>query len=334
MNIMIGFFELRQAEKTFFQDKFGLEHYYSEKPIQQAPRNVLSDLDTACVFVGSTIDQEIIDELESCSHIATRSTGVDHIDKVAARDADISISHVPSYGPETIAEFTFALLLNVTRKVASAYHQLRSHGEYSLESFRGTDLHGKTIGVVGTGDIGSRVVKIADGFGMDIKAVDKQERSDLKNEYGLRYVDSFENILPDLDVLTLHVPLTEGTHHLVDEAALKKLPDTAYLINTARGELIDTKALAHALVNGNLAGAGLDVLAKEEKLREDQELNMNEITEESDELLADHKLINLDNAVVTPHMAFYTRESELQILETATKNIRSFQNSGEPIHSA
>lgn len=330
---MIGFFELRQDEKAFFRDEFGSEHYYSEKPIQQVPSDVLPNLDTVCVFVGSTLDQNLLDSLESCSHIATRSTGFDHIDKVAAHEAGISVSHVPSYGPQTIAEFTFALLLNVTRKVAGAYHQLRSHDEYSFEGFRGVDLYGKTIGVVGTGDIGSHVVRIADGFGMDIKAVDKQERSDLKDQHGVQYVDSFEDMLPELDVLTLHVPLTEETHHLVDKTALKMLPDTAYVINTARGELVDTKALAQALVGGNLAGAGLDVLVREEKLREGQELNADEITEESDELLADYKLIGLDNAIVTPHMAFYTRESELQILETVTKNIRSFQNSGKPIHS-
>lgn len=329
---MIGFFELRQAEKTFFQDEFGSEHYYSEKPIQQVPRSVLSDLDTVCVFVNSTVNQETVNQLKSCSHIATRSTGVDHIDKVAARDAGISVSHVPSYGPQTIAEFTFALLLNLTRQVASAYHQLRSHGEYSFEGFRGLDLHGKTIGVVGTGDIGSHVVQIADGFGMDIKAVDKQERSDLKDQHGVQYVDSFEGMLPELDVLTLHVPLTEETHHLVDKTAQEMLPDTAYLINTARGELIDTRALAQALVGGNLAGAGLDVLAREEKLREGKELTAVEITEESDELLADYKLIGLDNAIVTPHIAFYTRESESQILETTSENIRSFQSGGEPVN--
>lgn len=330
---MIGFFELRSAEKDFFRDEFGSDHFYSEDPIHQISIDTLADLDTVCVFVGSEIDQDIVDILEDCGHITTRSTGTDHIDTNAAHENNIAVSHVPSYGPQTIAEFTFGLLLSVSRKVARAYHQLRSHGEYSLEGLRGVDLYGKTIGVVGTGDIGSHVVKIADALGMDIMAFDVEERADLKKEHDVKYADSLERMLPGLDVLTLHVPHNENTHHLVDEAALKKLPDTAYLINTARGGLVDTRALAEALVDNDIAGAGLDVLAKEEKLREGKELDANQITKGSGQLLADYKLIGLNNTVVTPHIAFYTQESELQILETASKNIRSFYENTKPVHA-
>jgi D-lactate dehydrogenase len=331
---MIGFFDLRPKEKTFLHKKFGDDHFYSEHEINQAPEGALVKLDTVCVFVNSSINREIISLLQSCDHITTRSTGTDHIDTDAAAEQGMSVSRVPSYGPHTIAEFTFALLLSVTRKVAEAYHQVRDHGTFTFTGLRGVDLLGKTIGVVGTGDIGSHVVQIADGFGMDIYAYDLQEKEELQKKYDVQYVESVERMLPELDVLTLHVPYTKETHHMIDSSALRKLPDTAYLINTARGGLVDTASLAESLQDKQLAGAGLDVLAHEDKLRQGQKLDTNEILQNSDQMFADYKLIGFDNTVVTPHIAFYTEESEQEILQTTTKNIRSFYQDDEPAYSA
>lgn len=331
---MIGFFELRPAERDFLHDEFGDNHIYSEQPISQVSQYTLADLDTACVFVNSDVDQEIITMLESCDHIATRSTGTDHIDVDAADGQGIVVSRVPSYGPHTIAEFAFGLLLSVTRKVADAYHQQRSHDTFSLTDFRGIDLRGKSIGIVGTGDIGAHVARIADGFGMEIYAYDVKQSDELAEKYGVRYVKSLQDMLPKLDVLTLHIPHTKETHNIIDRAEIDALPDTAYLINTARGGLVNTKALAQALEAGSLSGAGLDVLTQEGRLRTGQELNDDAAAEESEEILADYKLIRSQNAVVTPHIAFYTEESEQEILQTTSENIRSFRQNGEPVYTA
>lgn len=329
---MIGFFEVRQEEREQFSDEFGSGHYYSEDPIQGAPPEVLKKLEIASIFVDSEIEKSTISSLRNCKHITTRSTGFDHINVEAAHSEGISVSHVPSYGPETIAEFTFALLLNWTRNVSDAYHRVKSHNNYTWSGLRGMDLKGKSIGIVGTGDIGSQVVKIADGFGMDIHAYDVTRKDQLVTQHEVQYHDTLNEMLPELDVLTLHIPHNEETHHLIDKSTIERLPTDALLINTARGELVDSSSLATALKAGNLAGAGLDVMAKEGRLKNSTNQRPDPSGEGSATLLADRELIDLENVIITPHIAFYTKESEQQIISTTIDNIRTFQNNDQAVH--
>ena len=327
---MIAFCDVRDAEKMFLIDTFGEEHFYTKDVADASVLKNMTDIETLCVFVTSDVDKKVIDALPNLKHITTRSTGVDHIDVKYAQKKGIVVSHVPGYGEHTVAEFAFALLLTLSRKIFEAYHQVREKGDYSFAHLRGFDLHGKIFGVVGTGCIGAHAARIAQGFGMKVIAYDHSPREDLNVEYK----ETLEDMLREADIVSLHVPYIPGkTHHLLNEERLSVMKRGAYLINTARGELIDTTALVRVLKEGHLGGAGLDVLEGERELKEEAELILGDQKEvDVQTLLEDHILIDMPNVVVTPHLAFYTEEAERQIIETAIKNIDTFNKQGKPAY--
>lgn len=330
---MIAFFDVRDEEKELLLEVFGDGHLYVPENVEPAYFDQLGEVDTLCVFVTSEINKEVIDAMPTLKHIATRSTGADHIDIAYAKEKGITVSHVPGYGEQTVAEFAFALLLTLSRKIFDAYHQVREQGDYSFEHLRGFDLYGKTFGVVGTGKIGAHVARIAIGFGMNVVAYDISPDKALAKEIGFTYVDSLEDLLRQSDVVSLHVPYVKETHHMLNAETIGMMKDGVYLINTARGELIDTTALIGALKDGSIAGAGLDVLEGERDLKEEAEL-VQGLTKEVDVqvLLEDHVLIDMPNVVVTPHIGFYTKEAEQEIVETTIENIETFYKDGRPVH--
>jgi D-lactate dehydrogenase len=244
--------------------------------------------------------------------IATRSTGFDHIDCEYAETKGIKVSNVPVYGSHTVAEFAFALLLTLSRKIREANNALKENGNYSIpQNTQGFDLDGKTIGIVGTGKIGKNMVQIARGFNMNVLAYDLYPNLNFAKENNFKnnfMYKTLPEVLAQSDVVTLHAPYTKENHHLINKENISLMKKGAYLINTARGELVETEALFSALQNGVIAGAGLDVLEGEKKFKKGDVIPM----------------LEMQNVVMTPHVAFNTKEAEMRILQTTLENIQGF----------
>jgi len=306
--------ENSDVEKEFFDEKISPEHLPNE-----------SDVDILSIFVDSKIDGAVMDRFPNLKFIATRSTGFDHIDLEEAERRGVKVSNVPSYGENTVAEHAFALILSLSRKIYMAYNKIREDGDFSFDELQGFDLKGKTLGVIGTGRIGKYSIKIAKGFSMDVVAYDKFPNEEMAKELGFEYV-SLEDLAKKSDVITIHVPYSEDTHHMVNEAFLDQVKKGAYLINTSRGAIVDTQALVFSLKEGRLGGAGLDVFEEEGVIKDELDFLATGKPDGHDlkTIIANHILIDLDNVIVTPHNAFNTREAILRILDTTLENIKSF----------
>lgn len=279
------------------------------------------DAEVLSVFVDSKVTKEMIDTMPNLKTIALRSTGFDHVAVAHAESKGISVTYVPHYGSQTVAEHAFALLLTLSRQAYQMYELLRREGNLNVAAYEGFDLSGKTIGVVGTGAIGKRVCEIANGFRMKIKAFDLFPSTDLVTQFGVEYT-SLDSLLSGSDVITLHMPATKDNFHLLNEDRLKLTKPGAIIINTARGTLIDTVALVKALKSGHIGGAGLDVYEGEEYLKDEMKLidgSHDEATWKA--FAAEHELLDLPNVIMTPHMAFNTKEAKREITDTAVSNI-------------
>ena len=280
-------------------------------------------------FINSKVNKSVIDSLPNLKYITTRSTGFDHIDIEYAKSKGISISNVPTYGENTVAEHTFALILSIARNLKKAHFKV-SEGDFLIKGLMGFDLRGKTIGVVGTGHIGLRVIKMAVGFSMNVLAFDPMQNAFLSEVLGFKYVD-FETLLKESDIITLHAPYSKKTHHLINENNISLIKKGAVLINTARGGLVDTIALTKALDDGILSGAGLDVLEGEDIILEEKQLLLRKKKELYDPqklqlVLRGCFLLQRENVVFTPHIGFYSEEALKRILDTTIHNVTSFIN--------
>ncbi len=269
-------------------------------------------------------------KLPNLKFIATRSMGFDHIDITACKEKGIVVSYVPSYGAHTVAEHTFALMLAVSRKIVPSVERAK-RGDFSSIGLTGFDLFGKTLGVIGTGHIGKNVCELGIAFGMKILAYCHHEDQELCAK-GVKYV-SLDELLSGSDVVSLHLPHNSETEHIINTRNIEKFKKGAILINTARGALIETKAILEGLEKGILAGAGLDVLEEENALKEEREFLASEHIEKGDiqTQLLDHILLDRNDVVITPHNAFNSIEALQEILETSLGNIKSFL-SGAPIN--
>jgi len=271
----------------------------------------LPAIEALCVFVHDRVSGDVISGLPNLRLIVTRSTGFDHIDMDAANAAGITVCNVPSYGENTVAEFTYALILALSRNLHRAYIHSKQ-GDFSLDGLQGFDLKDRTIGIIGTGHIGTHVARIAKGFWMRTLATDIQPRPTQAQLLDIEYT-SLDNLLERSDIVTLHTPLTAQTHHLIDATRIAQMKKGALLINTGRGGLVDTDAVVAALDSGHLRGAALDVLEEEEHLGE----------------IGLTLLRHRPNLILTPHMAFDSREAVERILNTTVDNILAF-GAGNP----
>jgi len=303
---------------------------FEEGPLDAGSADTHSDAEIISAFIYSDHSRDTLARFDNLKFIATRSTGFDHIDMDWCRENDVAVSNVPTYGAHTVAEHVFALLLAISHKVVEAADRTR-RGDFSQGGLQGFDLKGRTIGIVGTGDIGAHAAGIACGFGMEVLAFDVKPREEIAEEIGFAYVD-MDELLQMSDIISLHVPGNETTENLIDADAFDKMKDGAIVINTARGSVVDTEALLKALSSGKLGAAGLDVLPEEPVLREESELLRTYFTRAHnlDRLLADHILLRLRNVVITPHTAFNTREAVQRILDTSLKNIEGFLHGSPP----
>jgi len=327
--VKIAFFEIESWERKYLRKQLQAHElrFYLE-PV--SPDNVEEVRDTQILstFIDSHVDRPLLERLPELKMIATRSTGFDHIDLNECKRRSIVISNVPSYGENTVAEHTFGLILSLSRNLCNACVR-RFTGDFSPKGLTGFDLKGKTLGVVGTGRIGLHVIKIAKGFGMNVLAYDARQNELLAEVLGFAYV-SLEELLSQSHIVTLHVPYNEHTHHLINRERIRLMKKGAFLINTARGTIVDTGALVEALDSKNIGGAGLDVLEGEELVREEKAIlgDSNKLQVLSG-LGLNHILLSKPNVIYTPHIAFYSREALQRILETTAQNIAAFA-SGNP----
>ncbi len=289
------------------------------------------DATALCTFIESPIREAQMSRFPGLKLIATRSTGFDHIDLAAAAARGITVTNVPFYGENTVAEFAFALLLALSRRIIDADERVRE-GIFSPKGLRGFDLAGKTIGVVGVGHIGAHLIRMAQGFGMTVIGFDAFPNTDLSHTLNFEYLP-LKELLAASDIVTVHVPYNVHTHHLLNRDNMSSFKKGSYLINTARGAIVDTDALVDALKSGLLAGAALDVLEEEGDLADPAVLltapHPNEAALKT--TLENHYLINHPRVIVTPHLAFNTQEGVQRILDATIDNIQKFE-SGAPIH--
>ena len=321
----IAFFELEDWEKDYLRQNLkGQAVEFVNGTLTAETAAKAKNCDAVAVFIYSKVDNAVLAKLPKLKFVATRSTGYDHIDVAAAKGRKIVVSNVPTYGENTVAEHTFALILALSRKIIDSADRTR-HGDFTLEGLRGFDLKGKTIGVVGTGHIGMHVIRIAKGFEMNILAFDVKKDTQAARKVGFKYAD-LDTLLKNSDIITLHCPYNQATRHLINSANIGKVKKGAVLINTARGGLVETRTLLSALDNGTIAAAGLDVLEEEVSIKEEKQLLSKDFEKEADlkTMLANHVLLNHKNVIITPHNAFNSREALVRILNATIENINAF----------
>ncbi len=323
-------YEVEEWERETF-DRFKDEHdvVYHEEALTADNAAEDADADVISTFIYSNCGTDVLEQFDDLSLIATRSTGVNHVDMEHCRERDVAVANVPSYGENTVAEHAFALLLALSHHIVEAAERT-DRGDFSQDGLRGFDLHGRTLGVVGTGNIGEHALWIGKGFGMELVAFDVVQKEELTEELGFEYLE-LDELLGRADVITIHVPLNDSTRGMIGPEQFEQMKDGVVLINTARGALVDVEALTEALAGGKVAGAGLDVLPEEPAVRDDTALLRERFRRDHDldVLLADHVLLRQKNVIVTPHSAFNTTEAIQRILDTTVENIVAFGR-GEP----
>ena len=323
----VAFFDAHRYEQVAFEEqnaRFRHEIVYLEPRLTEQTASLARGVLVVCSFVNDRVDAATLEILVAVGVrlVALRSAGYSHVDLIAADKLGIPVTRVPEYSPHAVAEHTAMLVLALNRKVHRAWARVRE-GNFSLEGLVGFDLDGKRVGVVGTGRIGRVVARIFKGFGCDIVAFDIRPDARAADEIGMRYVP-LDELYGTSDIVSLHVPLTPETHHLVDAAALARMKRGVILVNTGRGALIDTRALIHALKSGHVGGAALDVYEEEEGIF---------FRDLSDRVLQDDvlaRLLTFPNVLVTSHQAFLTREALANIASTTLASITAFE-AGEPL---
>ncbi len=331
MNVLrAGFFEIEEQQAQYLREglqRLGIaERVQSDfvpHPLEIDGCEACAHYDIVVVFIGTKVSRSILEALPRLRLVLTMSTGYDHIDVEACRERGVVVCNVPHYGENTVAEHTFALILSLSRKLHAAYFQ-SLRGEYQVRTLRGFDLYGKTLGVIGAGSIGLHVIRIARGFGMRVLATDARPQRLLAEVLGFTYTD-LDTLLRESDIVTLHVPATPATYHLINRDALSKMKRGALLVNTARGSVVDTEALLWALEEGILAGAGLDVIEGEEYITEESQLLKLPLAEQTlKQLVQAQALLRRENVVFTPHIAFNSQEAVERILDTTLENLYAF----------
>ena len=320
----IAFFDTKPYDKPSFE-KFGLENgvefKFFETKLNEDTAELAHGFDGVCVFVNDTVNAEVIDQLHAMGVgvIALRCAGFNNVDMKYAF-GKIHVLRVPAYSPYAVAEHTMAMLLTSIRRIHKAYIRTRDYN-FSLAGMTGFDLHGKTVGVIGTGRIGQVFINICRGFGMKVLAYDKFPAQGLEDGDNIRYV-SLDELFTRSDIISLHCPLTEETYHMIDEAALEKCRRGVVLLNTSRGALVDAEALLNGIKSRKVGAACLDVYEEESDLFfEDYSGHILD-----DDTLA--RLISMPNVIVTSHQAFLTEEALSNIAETTVQNIVGFFENG------
>lgn len=321
MTYKIAFFGAKPYDIASFDkvnEKYNYDIRYYKGHLN--PNNVVltQDTDAVCIFVNDTADVAVIDAMvnNGVKLLALRCAGFNNVDLKAAK-GKLPVVRVPAYSPYAVAEYSLALMLSLNRKIHRAYWRTRD-GNFSLNGLMGFDMHGKTIGIIGTGKIAKILIRLLKGFGMRILAYDLYPDMKFAGEEGISYV-SLDELYRESDIISLHCPLTDQTKYMIDKDSIDKMKEGVMIINTGRGQLINTNDLIEGLKEKKIAAAGLDVYEEEgEYFYEDK----------SDKIIDDDvlaRLLSFNNVIVTSHQAFFTKEALHNIAETTLQNIEDFR---------
>ncbi len=321
-------FDFRDSEKEFFdRNEFpDFDITFIKEPLNdmsQLSQEQYDETDVISVFISSNVSEDVIKRFKNLRVIATRSTGYNHIDVKYCSQNNIAVFNVEEYGQTSVAQYTIAMLMTLVRNIFPAYLDIQrnyvNHADYE-----GRNLNKLTIGIIGCGSIGSAVAKIANFFDMKVLVYSYAKRTDVSSFAD--YV-SLDELLENSDIVTLHLPFTTETYHLLGEKEFSKMKEGSYFINTARGELIDIVALYENLLSGKIKGAALDVLECEYLALAPENI-VNDIKTSNSNCVASalitQKLLGMNNVIITPHIAYNTQESVDTLLETTFNNIRDF----------
>lgn len=323
--IKVAFFDAKPYDKESFNNEnsnfgYDIKYFRNRLNIDTAPLS--EGYDVVCAFVNDTISKEVIDILvvNKVKVLALRCAGYNNVDLKEAY-GKLHIARVPQYSPYAVAEHAVALIMALNRKTHKAYSRVRDNN-FTISGFLGFDMHGKTAGVIGTGRIGRILIKILHGFGMNIKAFDHYPDKEFAKKYNVDFVD-IDTLYKDSDIISLNCPLNAETHHLINNESIAKMKDGVMIINTGRGQLIDTKALIEGLKSKKIDSAGLDVY------EEENEYFFEDFSETiiNDDVLA--RLLTFNNVLVTSHQAFFTKEALRNIARTTLGNIDEFYLKGK-----
>jgi D-lactate dehydrogenase len=300
---------------------YGHEITYYPIQLNAESASLIKDEGAVCAFINDNLNEPVLRVLKSkgVKLIALRSAGFNHVDLAAAKQLSLPVVRVAAYSPYAIAEHTVGLLQCLNRHIHRAYNRVRE-GDFSLHNLIGFDLHGKTVGVVGTGNIGQTFIRIMQGFGCNILAFDPMENEECIAS-GVKYVP-LETLFSQSDIISLHCPLTPETHHLINSKTIESMQDDVTLLNTSRGKLIDTKAIIQALKTGKIGRLGLDVYEEEEHIFFE---DLSSMVLQDDQL---SRLLTFPNVIITSHQAFFTKEAMLKIAQVTLSNISNFEKDG------
>lgn len=321
----VAFFSTKKYDQDFFEqtnEKFDHELTFFETALNEHTASLAQSYEAVCVFVNDDLNKKTLEKLAGygIKLIALRCAGFNNVDLEAAAENDITSVRVPAYSPQAVAEHAVALILTLNRKTHKAYNRVRENN-FSLDKLTGFNLYGKTVGVIGTGIIGICFAKIMQGFGCKVLAFDIKPSDELK-DLGVKYV-AIDELLKEADIISLHCPLNEQTHHLMDADAFNKMKDGAMLINTGRGALIDTTAVVEALKKEKLGYLGIDVYEQESGLFFN---DRSETINKDDDFL---RLMSFPNVLITGHQGFFTKEALEQIAQVTLQNLSDFENGNE-----
>ena len=318
-NNKIAFFSTQPYDKTFFNKynaAFSFELDFFETQLNPQTVILIENAAIVCVFVNDIVNEAVIKQLaeKNVKIIALRCAGFNNVDLEAAKKYNLKVCRVPAYSPQAVAEHAMAMILTLNRKTHKAYNRVREQN-FSLNGLLGFDLFGKTIGIIGTGNIGKAFAKIALGFGCKVRAYDIVTNSEMEKD-GVEFV-SIETIFKSSDIISLHCPLNEQTKHIINSNSIDEMKDSVMIINTSRGGLIETACVIEGLKEGKIGYLGIDVYEQEEKLFF-RDLSADIIQDD-----AIQRLMSFPNVLVTAHQAFFTNEALTQIALVTFNNIKS-----------
>lgn len=324
----IALFSAKPYDREFFEaanKEFKHELVFFEAHLNDHTVQMAAGFQAVCVFPNDTVNRFVLKNLAAhgVKLVALRCAGYNNIDLEAAREFDIQVVRVPAYSPYAVAEHAVAMMLTLNRKLHRAYNRVRE-GNFKLDGLLGFDMHGKTVGLIGTGRIGTVLANILKGFGCRILAYDPSPNI-MYEEHGVHYVELSE-LLHQSDIISLHCPLTPKTHHLINEDAIERMKPGVMLINTSRGGVIDTRAIIWGLKSGKIGSLGLDVY------EEEADIFFEDLSEQTmqDDVFA--RLLTFPNVLVTGHQAFFTREALENIAYTTLGNIHEVDQGQECIN--
>ena len=320
----VAVFSTKSYDRRFLEtanNEHGHEFVFFEARLTPETVSIAEGFPAVCIFVNDQLDASMLDTVaqHGTRLVALRCAGFNNVDLAAAKRSGVTVVRVPAYSPHSVAEHTVALLLTLNRKIHRAFARVRE-GNFALDGLLGFDIHGQTVGIIGTGRIGAEVAKILNGFGCRLLAHDVRPSPECE-KIGVQYT-SLAELFMESDIISLHCPLTPETYHMIDAKALDQMKPGAVLINTSRGALIDTRAVVQGLKIGKIGYLGLDVYEEEADLF---------FEDLSDKVIQDDvfaRLLTFPNVVITGHQAFFTKNALQKIAETTVSNITEFERQG------